>query len=77
MSTDQHYINWTISELLFEISKRRLAHGVSEQSFPDPDDRKRRLADILDGERIDVLANGAGVAYRLADPAASREGRLT
>lgn len=50
MSTDQHYINWTISELLFEISKRRLAHGVSEQSFPDPDDRKRRLADILDGD---------------------------
>lgn len=44
------YINWSLHSLLLEISKRCLTHGVSEQSFPDPDDRKRCLVKMLEGD---------------------------
>jgi hypothetical protein len=47
---DNNYLNWSLHSLLLEISKRRLTHGVSEQSFPDPGDRKRRLVEMLEGD---------------------------
>lgn len=47
------YEKWTEADLLLEISRRKLAHGVNSQGFPDERARRARLAEILtDNDRF-------------------------
>lgn len=42
-----NYESWPELELLLEIARRKLSHGVNDRSFPDPGARRARLAYIL------------------------------
>lgn len=52
---DNNYPQWTIDSLLAEIKKRQLRNPINEAKFPDPEDCKRRLVSLLEGD--DKLLN--------------------
>ena len=47
---DNDYMNWSLPSLFAEISKRKLINKITEDKFPNSEDRKRRLVSLLEGD---------------------------